>query len=105
VDVGFPTNHREIEAMSNEVRGLLPIKIDSTSNGEFRPVPLTDHVARANSEAETQIGENAKRVGLGRRAFARLASNCVLVEMTHFLHLVFWSFGLLANRITSNYSR
>ena len=55
--------------MVNEVRGPLPIKIDSTSNGEFRPVPLTEHVARANSEAERRIGEHAKRVGLGRRAF------------------------------------
>ena len=55
--------------MVDEVRGPLPIKVDSTSNGEFRPVPLTEHVARANSEAERRIGEHAKRVGLGRRAF------------------------------------
>ena len=51
------------------MRGPLPIKVDSTSNGEFRPVPLTEHVARANSEAELRIGEYAKRVGIGRRAF------------------------------------
>ena len=55
--------------MVDEVRGPLPIKIDSTSNREFRPVPLTEHVARASSEAERRIGEHAKRVGLGRRAF------------------------------------
>ena len=55
--------------MVDEVRGPLPIKVDSTSNGEFRPVPLTKDVARANSEAKRRIGENAKRVGLGRRAF------------------------------------
>ena len=55
--------------MPNEIRGPLPVKVDATSNGEFRPVPLTQHVARANSEAELQIGEHAKRVGLGRRAF------------------------------------
>ena len=35
--------------MANEMRGPLPIKVDSTSNGEFRPVPLTEHVVRANS--------------------------------------------------------
>jgi uncharacterized protein len=51
------------------MRGPLPIKVDATSNGEFRPVPLPKHVARANSEAELRIGEHAKRVGLGRRAF------------------------------------
>jgi hypothetical protein len=55
--------------MANEMRGPLPVKVDATSNGEFRPVPLTEHGARANSEAELRIGEQAKRVGLGRRAF------------------------------------
>ena len=55
--------------MANEIRGRLPIKVDATSNGEFRPVPLTEHVARANSAAERRIDEHAKRLGLGRRAF------------------------------------
>src|SRR6185312_2803330 len=55
--------------MEDELRGPLPVKVDSTSNGEFRPVPLAEHVAQANREAEQQIGENAKRVGFGRRAF------------------------------------
>jgi predicted TIM-barrel fold metal-dependent hydrolase len=55
--------------MVDEVRGPLPVKVDSTSNGEFRPVPLAEHVARANNEAELRIGDHAKHVGLGRRAF------------------------------------
>ena len=55
--------------MASDLRGPLPVKVDATSNGEFRPVPLTEPVARANSEAELRIGEHAKRVGLGRRAF------------------------------------
>ena len=55
--------------MVDELRGPLPVKVDATSNGEFRPVPLADHVARANSEAELRISDHAKRVGLGRRAF------------------------------------
>ena len=55
--------------MANEIRGPLPVKVDATSNGEFRPVPLTKDVARANIEAELRIGENAKRIGMGRRAF------------------------------------
>ncbi|HEX5077625.1 MAG TPA: hypothetical protein VFV80_00640, partial [Geminicoccaceae bacterium] len=50
-------------------RGRLPIKIDATSNGEFRPVPVTDLVARANALAATRIGAHAKRVGMARRAF------------------------------------
>jgi uncharacterized protein len=55
--------------MGNEIRGKLPIKVDATSNGEFRPVPLIEHVARTNCEAERRIVEHAKRLGLGRRAF------------------------------------
>jgi uncharacterized protein len=55
--------------MANEFRGPLPVKIDATSNGEFRPVPLPEHVTRANAEAEQRIGEHARRGGLGRRAF------------------------------------
>ena len=55
--------------MANEMRGLLPIKVDATSNGEFRPVPLPEHVARANREAERRISDHAKRVGIGRREF------------------------------------
>jgi hypothetical protein len=50
-------------------RGRLPIKIDATSNGEFRPVPVSGVVARANALAATQIGAHAKRVGMARRAF------------------------------------
>ena len=50
-------------------KGPLPVKVDATSNGEFRPVPLSEPVARANSEAELRIGDNAKSVGLARRAF------------------------------------
>jgi hypothetical protein len=60
---------QEARAMTNELRGPLPVKIDATSNGEFRPVPLTEDVARANREAELRIGEHAKHVGVGRRAF------------------------------------
>ena len=54
--------------MSSEITGRLPIKVDATSNGEFRPIPVTEHVAAANSEAERRIGEHAKRVGLGSLA-------------------------------------
>jgi len=55
--------------MANDLRGPLPVKVDPTSNGEFRPVPLAEPVARANAEAERRIGANARRVGLERRAF------------------------------------
>jgi hypothetical protein len=50
-------------------RGRLPIKVDATSNGEFRPVPVPDVVARANALAARRIEAHAKRVGVARRSF------------------------------------
>ena len=47
----------------------LPIKVDPTSNGEFRPVPLTKPLTQANALAHERIGAHAKRLGVGRRAF------------------------------------
>ena len=47
----------------------LPIKLDSTSNGEFLPIPLDATNRRANRLAQDWAGENAKRRGLRRRAF------------------------------------
>ena len=47
----------------------LPIKIDSTSNGEFEPVPLDKRSRFANRLARERAGDNAKRLGLDRRSF------------------------------------
>ena len=47
----------------------LPIKLDSTSNGEFVPVPLDPVSRHANRLAQDWAGENAKRRGVGRRDF------------------------------------
>ena len=47
----------------------LPIKIDPTSNGEYRPVPLEAYLQRANALAAERITEHAARTGVGRRAF------------------------------------
>jgi predicted TIM-barrel fold metal-dependent hydrolase len=55
--------------MATRADAVLPVKIDSTSNGEFRPVPLTETVARANGVAAERIGEHARRVGVDRRTF------------------------------------
>jgi len=48
---------------------ILPIKIDSTSNGEFAPVPVSRNIARANRLAAARITDNARRTGQGRRTF------------------------------------
>ncbi len=52
----------------------LPIKLDTTSNGEFVPVPLSDANRAANRMAHEAASRNAKRLGLKRRDF--LLSAC-----------------------------
>jgi predicted TIM-barrel fold metal-dependent hydrolase len=52
----------------------LPIKLDSTSNGEFVPVPLGPANRRANQLAQEAASRNAKRLAMGRRDF--LLSSC-----------------------------
>ena len=52
----------------------LPIKLDTTSNGEFVPVPLSPANRKANALAHEAATQNAKRLGLSRRQF--LISSC-----------------------------
>ncbi len=47
----------------------LPIKLDSTSNGEFLPVPLSRANRHANALAQEAASANARRLGMGRRDF------------------------------------
>jgi predicted TIM-barrel fold metal-dependent hydrolase len=52
----------------------LPVKLDTTTNGEFAPVPLEPVHREANRSAFEAAGANAKRVGLDRRTFLVSAS-------------------------------
>jgi predicted TIM-barrel fold metal-dependent hydrolase len=52
----------------------LPIKLDTTSNGEFAPVPLWPANVEANRLAHEAAAVNAKRLGRSKRAF--LTSAC-----------------------------
>ena len=52
----------------------LPIKLDTTSNGEFLPVPLSRANVAANRHAQEAASSNAKRLAMGRRDF--LLSTC-----------------------------
>jgi len=52
----------------------LPIKLDSTSNGEFAPVPLSPANIEAKRLAHEAAATNAKRLGCSKRAF--LTSSC-----------------------------
>ena len=47
----------------------LPIKIDSTSNGEFRPVPVGPDHRAARRLAVERIAGNARRIDVSRRGF------------------------------------
>lgn len=52
----------------------LPIKLDSTSNGEFEPIPLSPVERHANRVAVVDTADAAQRLGQGRRSY--LASAC-----------------------------
>src|SRR5262245_65917443 len=52
----------------------LPIKVDTTSNGEFAPVPLSPANHAGNCLAHEAATRNAKRLGMARRDF--LVSVC-----------------------------
>jgi uncharacterized protein len=52
----------------------LPIKLDSASNGEFVPVPLSPANREANKLAHQAASLHARKLGVGRRSF--LVSAC-----------------------------
>ncbi|MGI9249744.1 MAG: amidohydrolase family protein [Pseudohongiellaceae bacterium] len=52
----------------------LPVKIDSTSNGEYEPIPIPPVNEQANKLALEQAGHNAQKLGKTRRQF--LISSC-----------------------------
>ena len=55
--------------MNDPEGARLPIKLDATSNGEFSPIQLDATARRANELAQRAASENARRLGLSRRAF------------------------------------
>src|SRR5688572_28830861 len=52
----------------------LPVKLDTTTNGEFAPIALASFHHEANHLAREAAGMNARRLGVGRRDF--LVSAC-----------------------------
>ncbi len=52
----------------------LPIKLDTTSNGEFQPIPLDSVNRDANRLAQQSADEHAKRRNVSRRRF--MVSSC-----------------------------
>lgn len=64
---GLPMKHR-----IDPDGARLPIKLDTTSNGEFLPVPLSDFNRAANRLAHDEADRNAKRLAIPRREFLNL---------------------------------
>ena len=52
----------------------LPIKVDTATNGEFIPRPLSPHSVAANAHAHDRVSVNARRLGLSRRQFVTTVS-------------------------------
>jgi predicted TIM-barrel fold metal-dependent hydrolase len=52
----------------------LPVKLDTTTNGEFSPIPLSPANVAANRLARERAGHNARRLGMKRRDF--LITSC-----------------------------
>ncbi|MEM7610907.1 MAG: amidohydrolase family protein [Pseudomonadota bacterium] len=65
----------------------LPIKLDSTSNAEYEPIPLEPRNEHANVLAQQAATDNARRVGLPRREFlisaAGAASSLLAINSTN----------------------
>ena len=65
----------------------LPIKVDTTTNGEFAPLPLSAVQREANGRAHAAATANAKRLGLTRRSFlvsaAGAASTLLAMNAAH----------------------
>ncbi|MDG2244235.1 MAG: amidohydrolase family protein [Rhodospirillaceae bacterium] len=61
---------KKSRTFQNDPDGLrLPIKVDTTSNGEFIPRPLSAANTEANRLALSQADENARKTGQHRRDF------------------------------------
>jgi predicted TIM-barrel fold metal-dependent hydrolase len=52
----------------------LPIKLDTTCNGEYAPLPLERHHHEANALAHDAADANARKLGISRRRFLVSAS-------------------------------
>lgn len=61
---------KKSRTFENDPDGIrLPIKVDTTSNGEFMPRPLSEANVEANKQALIAADENARRTGQHRRDF------------------------------------
>lgn len=60
----------------------LPIKLDTTTNGEFAPIPLEPLHHQARQLAHAAAAANAKPLGVTRRAFLESACGAASTLLT-----------------------
>ncbi len=70
----------------------LPIKLDSTSNGEFSPIPLEQPQQLANLTAQQSTATDAKKTNKDRRKF--LQSSCGVASTLLAFNSAFAKFGM-----------
>jgi predicted TIM-barrel fold metal-dependent hydrolase len=78
--------------MSADDLHKLPIKIDSTSNGEFEPIALQPPQIQANQQALEQTHKDARRLNLNRRQF--ISSSCGVASTLLAFNSAFARMGL-----------
>ncbi|MCX7554893.1 amidohydrolase family protein [Marinicella sp. S1101] len=78
--------------MATEDHLKLPIKLDSTSNGEFIPVPLAPPQCLANDLAKESTAADAKATNSNRRQF--LKSSCGVASTLLAFNSAFAKFGM-----------
>lgn len=81
-----------VEGFDPEGR-CLPIKLDTTSNGEFIPRPLTPAVRAANGLAHERATQISKRLGLSRRQFLKSTAGAAATLLA--MNEAFAGFGKL----------
>jgi hypothetical protein len=67
--LAHPLQERAMTSSNDPDPRRLPIKLDSTSNGEFAPVPLDAAARRARALAREAVDEAARKVGQARRRY------------------------------------
>ncbi|MDZ4730836.1 MAG: hypothetical protein SH820_12940 [Xanthomonadales bacterium] len=77
-----PTKHTYLQDPDGE---RLPIKLENTTNGEYLPQVLPEHVLWGKALAEKWTGENSRKSGQGRRDFLVSLSGAAtcLLAMNH----------------------
>ncbi len=78
--------------MTTNQKTKLPIKLDSTSNGEFAPIQLGQPQQLANFTAEQSASTNAKYTNQSRRKF--LQSSCGVASTLLAFNSAFAQFGM-----------